>query len=84
MNYRNIAVNGKYIRGFGVPKFASIADKESTVKVSTAKSETELAKEWAIKNGVFKGDGTGNYNWKNAITREQIAIVLYRLFNKQK
>lgn len=79
VNYRNIDVNGKFIRGFAVPKYASIAEKENPV---VAKSETEIAKEWAIKNGVFKGDANGEYNWKKEITREQIAIVLYRLFNK--
>lgn len=76
VNYRNISVNGRYIRGFGVPKYASIA--------SPAKTETELAKEWAIKNGIFKGYGNGDYGWKNPVTREQIAIVLYRLYGQQK
>lgn len=37
------------------------------------------AKEWAVKMGVFKGDGNGNYNWNNPITREQVAQVLYNM-----
>ena len=31
---RNIAVNGRYIRGFGAPKFSSVADAETQVNTS--------------------------------------------------
>lgn len=86
VNYRDIAVNGKYIRGFGVPKYAELADAKSKMEAgnSKVKSETELAKEWAIKEGFIKGYGNGEYGWKDAVTREQLAIILYRLNNKQK
>lgn len=50
---------------------------------SPKKNEAETAKEWAIAEGIFKGDGKGNYNWTNAPTREELAIVLYRALGKE-
>ena len=35
--------------------------------------------EWAKAQGIFLGDGKGNYGWQQPITREQIAQVLYNL-----
>lgn len=34
---------------------------------------------WAKQEGLFLSDGDGNYRWKAPITREELAIVLYRL-----
>lgn len=59
--------------GFGI-KWSAPAQK---------KSEAETAKEWAIAEGIFKGDGNGNYRWNNAPTREEIAIILRRFSQKQ-
>ena len=36
--YRKLAVNGKYIRGYCLPDYASKATKESTIKVDPARS----------------------------------------------
>ena len=41
-------------------------------------SETEKAKKWAVENKLFQGDQKGDLMWKNPMTREQVAIVLYR------
>ena len=54
---RQIAVNGKYIRGFGLPNYASKATKETTA--SGTKDVTEVAKE------VIAG------KWGNGETRKQ-------------
>lgn len=35
-------------------------------------------REWAVANGLFTGDGTGNYHWREAVTREELAAVLHR------
>lgn len=83
VDYREIAINGKNIRGFGVPKFADVAKERTEMGTIKMKTETELAKEWAIKEGIFKGYGNGNYGWKDALTREQLAIILYRLSQKK-
>lgn len=45
------------------------------------KSETVLAQEWAVKNGLFKGYGGGVMGWNDPLTRKQLATVLYR-YNK--
>jgi GH25 family lysozyme M1 (1,4-beta-N-acetylmuramidase) len=38
--------------------------------------------EWAKTNGVFRGDGKGNFDWHAPATREQIAQILYNLNKK--
>ena len=35
---------------------------------------------WAKEQGIFKGDGSGNYGWQKAVTREQLAQILYNLY----
>lgn len=35
------------------------------------------ARKWAIQNGLFAGDENGDYHWKDPVTREQLAQVLY-------
>lgn len=39
------------------------------------------AADWAIENGIFTGDGNGNYRWHDKITREEVAQVLYNMAN---
>jgi N-acetylmuramoyl-L-alanine amidase CwlA len=39
------------------------------------------AAEWAKAQGIFGGDGNGNYGWQKPMTREQLAAVLYRMEN---
>lgn len=40
-------------------------------------------REWAIKNGIFAGDGTGQYQWQSFVTREQLAAIEHRMANKK-
>lgn len=42
------------------------------------------ATEWAKAEGIFAGDGNGNYGWQQPITREAIAQVLYQFAKRQK
>ena len=37
---------------------------------------------WAKAQGIFNGDGQGNYGWQVPITREAVAVILYE-FAKQ-
>lgn len=39
------------------------------------------AVEWALKNEIMYGDGTGNLQLKEPCTREQLCVFLYRLYN---
>lgn len=36
------------------------------------------AREYCIKNGIFKGDGKGNYDWGKLISREECAQLIYQ------
>ena len=77
VSYRNIPVNGRYIRGYCLPNYAS---KAAAAPVTDWAGE---AKAWAIKTGLIKGTGVGadgktEYAWNSGMTRAQFVTVLYR------
>lgn len=39
------------------------------------------AREFCIKNGIFRGDGEGNFQWNDFLTREQAAQLIYNAYN---
>lgn len=47
---------------------------------SWAKDECE----WAVKNKIIRGRGNGVYGWKEPITREEMAVLLRRLYELDK
>lgn len=51
VGHRKIAVNGRYIRGFICPKFASIATKTETTKTTTTTTKTATSSS-TVKTGV--------------------------------
>ncbi|NLV87044.1 MAG: N-acetylmuramoyl-L-alanine amidase [Clostridiales bacterium] len=51
--------------------------KEKTEPEEWAKE----AAEWACESGLFLGDGQGNFNWHNSLSRQELALILMR-FNK--
>lgn len=55
-------------------KFMANYLSEKNNKAGAAWSEE--ARNWAVKNGVFAGDGKGNYSWQGFVTREQLSQVL--------
>lgn len=69
--YRTLPVNGRFIRGFGLPDFASRAETEAE---SARRADTE----WAVKNGLILGYGGGEYGWDEPVTRGQLASILRR------
>ena len=36
------------------------------------------AVEWCISRGILRGDGQGNYRLGDAVTREELCVMLYR------
>ncbi len=36
------------------------------------------AAQWACENGIFLGDGQGNFNWHKALSRQELALILMR------
>lgn len=78
VGYRTIQINGRYIRGYCLPDFASKADGAAPVKDWAGE-----AKAWAIEKGLINGTGKGadgrpEYAWDSAVTRAQLVTVLYR------
>lgn len=42
---------------------------------------SEEAVDWAVKNGILLGDGNGDLRLRSSCTREEMAVLLYRLKN---
>lgn len=36
------------------------------------------ARAWAVRSGIFMGDCSGDYRWRDPVTREELATVLHR------
>ena len=68
---RIITAGSRYIRGFATPAFSDVDEDDWEV-------EREEAKEWAIKNGLIKGDGTA-IDWDGNVKLWQVAMILNRL-----
>lgn len=37
--------------------------------------------DWAVANGIFTGDGNGDYRWHDYLTREEMAVLVKRIFD---
>lgn len=62
--------------GYGYPKWEDI--------YYSLEDDTEEAKAkmWTINNSIFIGKSDGDYHWKDNLTREEAAIILYRMWIK--
>lgn len=41
---------------------------------------SQPARDFCVEKGIFKGDGTGNFNWRDPLTREEAAQLIYNIF----
>lgn len=57
---------------------ASVAGLTKSDPAGDGSAWSAADREWAVANGLFTGDGTGNYHWREAVTREELAAVLHR------
>lgn len=73
----NVDMNKCYIDFPAKIKSAGLNGFKSEVKTMT---DTEKAEQWAVNVGLIKGYGNGNYGWKDALTRGQMAMILYRFY----
>lgn len=78
VSYRSIQINGRYIRGYCLPNYASKATGAAPVADWAGD-----AKKWAVSNGLIQGTGVGadgktEYAWNSGMTRAQFVTVLYR------
>ncbi|SMC79828.1 YcbK family protein [Papillibacter cinnamivorans] len=71
------------VDGFPWPE-TETAEKEKKEERTVAKSSpsgwAEEAAGWAQEKGLIKGDETGDCRWQDALTREQLAVILRRIF----
>lgn len=77
VDYRNVAVNGRYIRGFAVPDYASIAEEEifSDIEGSAHKKRIEHI----ASLGIMSGYADGTFKPNEPITRGAAASVADRI-----
>lgn len=78
---RRIAVNSRYIRGFGVPKYATEPAKAPAAAVQLDNTPDKYAKEaidWAVKEGLLNGDNNGDYKLHENITKQDVYFILYK------
>lgn len=66
----------KWWLGFGRPKW------ENVIMPPKVDPEDVQAKMWAINQGIYIGREDGEMHWKDSLTREEMAIILYRYWMK--
>lgn len=82
---RTLQVNGRCIRGYCLPDYASKATS-ATSDAGDASEWSQEARSWATDVGLFQGCGTlpngkPDYQWQRQPTREEMATVLHRLYH---
>lgn len=83
--YRTLRVNGRYIRGYCLPDYASKSTSSPGTAGDASKWSRE-AREWAVSIGLFQGagtlpDGTPDYQWLRQPTREELAELFRRFYH---
>ena len=78
-----IQVNGRCIRGYCLPDYASKATEKGETMANEAGEWSKESREWAVSIGLIKGagtlaDGSPDYQWKRHPTREELVEVLHR------
>lgn len=64
--------------GFGRPKWENVSQLIQPI----TDSEEQQAMMWTINQGIIIGREDGDMHWKDNLTREEMAIVLYRYWKK--
>lgn len=60
-----------------------ILTKEEAVTMDNKPSEwAKEAVQWAVDNGIMRGDEKGNLRLRDNVTREELAVMLYRALGK--
>lgn len=82
---RSVKVDGRYIRGYCLPDYASKATMVPAQPSAEPawKKELAAAEDWAVQNGLIVGTGKGadgkpEYAWDSTVTRAQLVTILYR------
>ena len=78
---RTLQVNGRYIRGYCLPNYAS----KATSAAGDASDWSREDRAWAVEIGLFQGsgtlpDGTPDYQWQRQPTRQELAALFHRYY----
>lgn len=69
----------EYWLGFGRPKWDAFDKFEESPFMTT---DDTMAKQFVINQGIYIGKEDGDMHWKDNLTREEMAIALYRYWKK--
>lgn len=64
---KTYALSDKRIRGYARPRYTSLPSDWA-----------QEATAWAVEQGIFQGDERGEMDWQGPVTREALAVTLYR------
>lgn len=53
-------------------------EMRTTLQDNDASNWSQEARDWAVNNGLIQGSDTGAYMWEDFLTREQMAMLLFR------
>lgn len=65
---------------FGLTMDGFRDDVAATMRDADGNAWSRDAREWCISNGIFRGYSDGSFGWGDNLTREQMAVILYRIF----
>ena len=73
-------VNNETLWSNFLQRLALPEEEEKPVENQPSKPSAwaEEAAEWAVEEGLFQGDDTGDYQWQASMSREALAVVLKR------
>lgn len=79
-----IIITDAYAKACGYAEADCIAAKfglkrKTTDPLADASNWAKAACQRAIDKGIFSGDGSGHYMWKEPVTREQLAVILDKI-----
>ena len=85
--YRHFDVTGKHCPSYLVnaQKWAEFKKRlEGKTMDNTPSPAHKESVEWAVENGILRGNAEGDLMLSQSVTREQMCTMLYRLAKKQK
>ena len=62
----------------GIENIAGYVWKPKEPWVEQASPWAQEAADWAVRKGIIQGKGGGDYGWQDSLTREELAVILYR------
>lgn len=52
------------------------------LRMQKASEWSQEARDFCVEKGIFRGDGEGNYQWNDFLTRDQAAQLIYNIYRK--